>query len=231
MLQNFGQIFQCPLVNTTVTSYPLPVDKSSPMRILLISDTHLGASVDVSKAIDLYMKALVDVIKAERITHVCHLGDLVDGSLSNGTAVLGVVLQKMADLKIPVWAIGGNHDREFFNDLKIDKIPGVTPLRELAMTIESGSDKVFLAHDLANNYRVRDQFAYSFISWIKEGCKAYIKPTDWLVCGHAHTGLLSHASKLACVGQFSPEIGAFGYGVLNVNGSGIVLSVNYQVSK
>ena len=230
-MQSFGQIFDCPLVNTNVTTFPLPLDKSTPARILLISDTHLGAAMDVTSAIDLFIKTVTEVVKSENITHICHLGDLVDGSLPNGTTVLEMVLKRLASLKLPVWAIGGNHDREFFSDLRMDQDPYVKPLQELAMTIERGKDKMFLAHDLANNYRVRDQFAFSFFSWIKDGCKAHIKPADWLVCGHAHTGLVSHASKLACVGQFSPEINTFGYGVLDVKPDGIVLSVNYLVGK
>ena len=231
MNANFGQIFQCPLVNQTVTAFPMPIDKGREMRILLISDTHLGATGELKEGLAYYMSVLSELVKSEGITHICHLGDLVDGTLSNGSAVLAIVLKQMATLKIPVFAIGGNHDREFFAGLRMDKDPYVTPLSDLAILVEAGPDRVFLAHDLGNNYRVRDQFAFSFVSWIKNGCQKHIKPTDWLVTGHTHTGLISHASRVACVGQFSPPIDAYGYGLLEVKPTGIVINTKYMVGK
>lgn len=217
---NFGQVFQCTLVNDIVNPYVIPLSKT-PMRILLVSDTHLGATVDPNRAISMLYNELSELVKTEKVTMICHLGDLVDGTMIEGTKVLSNVLTKMTELKVPFYVIGGNHDRDFFTTLQWKKNQYVTPLKENAILFElpktnpkEEPQKIYLAHDLLNNYRVRDQFAFSFIAWIKDGCKKYIKPTDWLITGHTHTSLISYPTRIACVGQFSPEINVFGYAIL-----------------
>lgn len=230
MNQTFGQVFQCPLVNTTVSVYNIP-DVQAQMKILLISDTHIGATMDVEKATTLFIDCLREVISQEGITHICHLGDLVDGTLMDGKYVLPRVLKRLSEFELPVYAIGGNHDREFFAGMSWEGDAFVVPSKQLAMLVEYNGTKVYLAHDLANNYRVRDAFAYSFVSWIKDGCKKTIRPEDWLVTGHTHTGLLSHAARISCVGQFSPEIKSFGYGVLEVGPDGILISNKYMTGR
>ena len=228
---SFGQIFQCPLVNTTVTSFSLPIDTTKVSRILLLSDTHLGADRQLKQGLESYMAALQELCTAENPTHICHLGDLIDGTVPNGSAVLGIVLKRMSSLKIPTWAIGGNHDREFFASLKMEKDPYVTPLSHFAMCIDKSPERVFLAHDIGNNYRVRDQFAYSFVTWVKDGCSKQITPNDWLVIGHTHTGLVSPTSRVACVGQFSPPIGAFGYAILEIRPDGVSVNTKYMIGR
>lgn len=217
---DFGQVFQCQLVNSVVTPYIIPLKKEK-MRILLISDTHLGATMDPNRAISMLCNEISELCNTEQITMICHLGDLVDGTAIEGTKILNEVLTRITELKIPFYVLGGNHDRDFFTGLQWKKNPYVTPLKENAIVFElpktnpkEDPQKIFLAHDLLNNYRVRDQFAYSFIAWIKDGCKKYIKPTDWLITGHTHTSLISYPSRIACVGQFSPEINTFGYAIL-----------------
>lgn len=227
---DFGQMFKAPLVNTTVTTFQLPIG-SGPAKILLVSDTHLGGSerVPMAKAINDFIAALKDVVNAEGgITHICHLGDLVDGRIPNGHVQLKEVLGKMAEFNMPVYAIGGNHDREFFDDLSWPGDPNVTPIKELAMLIEYNGQKIYLAHDLANNYRVRD-LARSFNSWLKRGCK--LRPEDWLVTGHCHVGLICGSSKVSCVGQFSPEINQFGYSILELNPDGMMITNKHPMGK
>jgi hypothetical protein len=101
---------------------------------------------------------------------------------------------------------------------------------DLAIVIEppgkTPQDKVFITHDLGNNYRVRDHFVYSFLIWIKDAFKPLIKPTDWLVAGHCHTTFLSFESRVICIGQLSPEIKAFGYTVLEV-GDNVTFNLKY----
>lgn len=235
---NFGQVFQCPLVNTTVNAYKIPLSEST-KRILLVSDTHLGATIPAEQAITLFSNELSTIIKKEGITMICHLGDLVDGTFTEnmGTKVLNDVLTKVSELQIPFYVFGGNHDRDFFTPLKFPKNPFVTPLKENAVVFElpprgkEEPQKIFLAHDLLNNYRVRDQYAYSFVSWIKQGCKQYIKPTDWLLTGHTHTSLISYPSRLGCVGQFSPEINVFGYAVLEIDQRDVCISAKLLPNK
>lgn len=164
---------------------------------------------------------------------VCHLGDLVDGSLPQGEEVLELVLRQFMTLRVPVYCIGGNHDREFFSKVNWPSGSNVHISQALAMVISIPNGqkdplKIFLAHDLANNYRVRDQYAFAFISWIKDGCKNTIKPSDWLLTGHIHTTLISHSNKLGCVGQFSPENGVYACTILDL-GSEVAIRTHYLI--
>lgn len=227
MNPNFGTIFGVPLVYDRVTSYQYVPPSDRPMKAVLISDCHIGAQLQTDIAVKLFIDTLNALVSNEDPTVVFILGDLIDGTQSE--ALLKVVLTELEKLPVPVYAIGGNHDREFFSLINWPKNSNVKIFQELAIQItaqRAGKPdiKAFLAHDLLNNYRVRDPHAYFFVSWIKDGCKQYIKPDDWLITGHTHCGFLSNASRIACIGQFSPEIKAFGYATLQFN-QDLVLSI------
>lgn len=227
MLPSFGTIFSVPLVNDRVTYYEYVPPKNKSFKALLVSDCHLGAKLPIDVAINIFIDALSALINRENATVLFILGDVVDGT--QGADVLRRLISRLEKLRLPVYAIGGNHDREFFANIKVDRNSNVTIAHELSFMINirqanRPNIRVFMAHDLLNNYRVRDPHAYFFATWIKEGARNYIKPDDWLIIGHTHTGFLSHASRVACIGQFSPEIRVFGYGTLELD-EDLVVSV------
>jgi predicted phosphodiesterase len=234
---NFGQLFQCPLVNTSVNPTVISVDGGEPIKMLLLSDTHLGATgaANVNKCIDVFLTEVGIIKKQEGITHICHLGDLLDGTILD-IQPLKRALLGLAALGVPVYAIGGNHDRPLFAQLPKDMARNLYITTELAWLMDikprpgRRAQKIFLAHDLGNNYRVRDQCAWLFLMWIKDACKGSIRPTDWLVTGHCHCAFVSQDRRLACVGQFSPEISAYGYGILEIDTTVSVMT-KYVVSK
>jgi hypothetical protein len=51
---------------------------------------------------------------------------------------------------------------------------------------------------------------------MKTGFKKSIPQDDWLISGHCHYSFISRPCKVGCVGQFSPEIGAWGYMMITV---------------
>jgi len=214
---SFGTIFGVPLVNSEVTSYEYPIKYGSKIKVLLISDTHLGATVDPPAALTLFIDSLNNLVRNEKPNCIFILGDLVDGTQS--TSYLLSVLEKLTTISTPIYAMGGNHDREFFEEIQWPKGNNVTITNCLSFKLSMNQPgkrnlDIYLAHDLLNNYRVRDPHAYFFASWIKDACSSTIKPEDWLIIGHTHTGFVSHSSKIGCVGQFAPEIGVFGYSTI-----------------
>lgn len=180
-----------------------------------------------------------NIIKKENPAMIFHLGDLVNGTFPDGSKLLLDVLTKLDTLEIPIYFIPGNHDREYLNGLmpKWKQLKFITPLQNnsIQVSIPSGKDhpkqtNIFFAHDLNNNYRVRDQYALSFVNWIKGGSNL-IKPEDWLIIGHTHCQLISFASKAMCVGQFSPEINIFGYSIIDIDDSDFALCSKYLPGK
>lgn len=233
MNPSFGDIFGVPLVNDRVSSlkYVPPADQT--MKALLISDCHLGATcgqdpIRFNQSLQVFMDSVNALIEKEQPTVLFILGDLVDGTQNDTN--LKKILERLNSVSVPVYAFGGNHDREFFANLATWTSPPnvtITQALSIQISVELKGGKiinVFLAHDLLNNYRVRDPHAFFFVSWIKNGCRNYIKPDDWLITGHTHTGFISHAHRLGCIGQFSPEIRTFGYATLELDND-VVFSV------
>jgi predicted phosphodiesterase len=222
----FGEQFRCTPVLPYTPINPVVIPFSgSPMRVLLVSDSHIGASADAHQSIAQYLAVLSTLIQSERPTHLVHLGDMIHGplSLDVGAGLVSEVVTGLDLLRIPTWIIGGNHDREFVAAAAWPETEFVHRVTELAMVInlpgKNPPERVFLSHDMGNNYKVWDESTYSYLAWVKEAFKTWIKPTDWLVTGHCRTMFLSFDSRLGCVGQFAPEIKAYGYTMLEIGTS------------
>jgi predicted phosphodiesterase len=230
----FPNICQAPLITPTFKPRVIALPRAPPSRLLLLSDTHLGATGAIDAAIPQFVGELADLVAQERATQVFHLGDLIDGTIPGGALPLGDVLSRLASLRVPVTVIGGNHDREFCAQFASAPRP-VSVVQELAIQLSIPADgaeraqRVFLAHDLGNNYRVRDQLTFVYLHWIKSSYPKIIRDADWLVTGHCHMGFVSAASRLACVGQFSPEIHARTYAVLEVEKGKVELTVKQLI--
>jgi calcineurin-like phosphoesterase family protein len=143
---------------------------------------------------------LCGVIAAERVTHVVHLGDLVDCGLQSAESHLQQVLDELATLPVPIWLIGGNHGRNFFEFVGRREHPA----KQMVSVSSWRTTWVMIT-------------GFPFVHWIKEAVSPAIDPkVDWLVTGHCHIQFISTECKIACVGQFSPEINAYSYAVLEV---------------
>jgi predicted phosphodiesterase len=231
---SFGDIFGCEalLPPTPVQPFSFPITRDHPMRILLVSDSHIGAELPVRDSIPQYLKELTSLIELERITHLIHLGDVIQGDFDQyeGADYVSQVVTEMNKLSVPSWVIGGNHDRDYVRTAAWRNVSQVTRIDELAIFLDISEarppTRIFLSHDMGNNYRVRDPLAFSFISWIKDAFKTVIGPNDWYLTGHCHTTFCSLPSKLGCIGQFAPEIGAYAYTVLEI---GETVSINMRV--
>lgn len=82
-----------------------------PLRILCISDTHLGhLERDPVRAKDSYiaLKEILDIAKDKRVDIILHAGDMFDGSVNPEIAVRTIKMLKL--YHIPLVYIHGNHD-------------------------------------------------------------------------------------------------------------------------
>lgn len=222
MADIFGDI-----INSRVSVTKIPTIDVN-MKILVISDTHIGTEGNPSEAIPKFMASLREVIAKENPTHIFHLGDLISGyfEAKKGGEWVRTALTEMATLGLPVYAIGGNHDREYYKALEWpDKPSHMHPISlSNALLVETHTGKkLYFAHDLENNLRIRDQLVYPFLCWIKKACRATIKPNDWLLTGHVHTAMLSMSAKVGAVGQFAPSLRAYQYTIIEP-GTGAIMT-------
>jgi calcineurin-like phosphoesterase family protein len=206
-------------VKNTINPISIPFDRSKPSKFLLISETQLGMGSNTDKSVTQFITTLQRVIQTEKITHVVHLGDLVKIETSSPLQLLESVLTLLSQLPVPVWLLGGNNDREFLSQLTGgDRRGPVTIVKELAIVVDLPTgNRVWLTHDLGNNFRVRDQFAWSFGFWLKECASDLIKMDDWLLLGHCHGQFLSPESRIGNVGVFSPDSAVWTYTLLSID--------------
>ena len=218
----FGDLYQCPFVNITLTETPIPIIPK--MKILLISDTHLGSEIDFNLALEKFISELKNLVEVVKPTHIFHLGDLVDGTFTPtaGGFNLSTALNKLNELAIPIYVIGGNHDRLYASQVNFSNTQYITLSQKysLSLTIPPQSNsnkptKIYFAHDLGNNYKARYPASKPFVRWIKAGCR--ISKRDWLICGHTHESFLVKDECFSCIGQFSPECNNSCYGIIEID--------------
>ena len=213
----FQSFYDFPLANTSTTSTEICISMDDRYKFLLISDCHT-----YEKDLNVWFDELKKVVEKEKPTNIIILGDLIDGSVPNGVAAMGQALLLLKTFPFEVYVIGGNHDREFVSkiswpdDTNVHLIDTWSILFQLPQANVNHPLRIFLAHDLGNNYRVRDRIAFQFFEWIKGGSNG-IKNPDWLICGHAHTSIVSRDSKIVCIGQFSPMNNKKAYTLLSID--------------
>jgi predicted phosphodiesterase len=236
---NLQNLFNLPLRNASVRPVSIPVDRSLPMRVLVVSDTHIGRSdpSDPEPSKVQYLAELEDLVRFEHATHLLHLGDLVDNTAENGLVHLVDCLRRFEALGIPVYTIHGNHDLIFYCLVQWPESPTLHLTDESALLLDipaaPGKDdatRIFLAHDLENSFKIRDQFAFMFAFWMKEAFQETIKPDDWLLLGHTHTQCLSAECKVGCVGQYAPAENAWTYTVIDI-GEEVSIEMKHRLSK
>lgn len=221
LMQSFDFFSCCEIVNKIVTKTDILI--TNPMKILLISDTHLGAAKPINESQKLFFQCLIELISLERPTHIFHLGDLVNGCILKGEKILEEALRKFDKLNIPTYVIGGNHDRCYAECVRWKDTQNVHLVRNYALHLEIASKKndslpthYYFVHDLGNNYRIRGvSFGVNFANWIKTSSDI-IRPDDWMITGHIHTQFFDKKTKTSCIGQYSPEIHEFKYAVLTI---------------
>ena len=226
----FGELFQCPFVNTTLTETEIPFTGSD-MTILLISDTHLGSELDFDQSLVEFIKSLKSLIELVKPTHIIHLGDLVNGTFTNfsGGANFSCALSKMSEFGIPIYVIGGNHDRIYaaqsdFNNEFVTLSQNFSLSLTVPPSHPNGKPtKIYFAHDLGNNYKARAPYSIPFVRWIKAGCK--IPASQWLIAGHTHESFLLKRECFSCIGQYSPECNNFAYGILTIKNNQVKFEI------
>ena len=207
---DFGKIFGVPLVNNLVTFEEINIDINKPFKAILLSDCHLGC-INPTLSPKLFNESLNKLIEQEKPTKIFILGDLVDGTQSS--EFYQNILNLLKNFDINFYIIGGNHDRDFINNSLI--IPSNVFINNFnSFKLIYNKINIFLTHDLLNNYRVRDHYAFFFVLWLKNGCSNFISLDDWLITAHTHTGFLNNNYRIGSIGQFSPEIKVFSYSTL-----------------
>ncbi|KAH3744201.1 hypothetical protein Pelo_14406 [Pelomyxa schiedti] len=167
---------------------------------LIVADLHISPGAYHSEAEQ--QRALMDIpaiVQKHGVEQIIILGDLFQMVAYPGYPELYLdVIDKLVACNVPIIAIGGNHDRQWFDLYKNDWIARAHGLLsiysevmlELHNTCASeGVDpselqRAYLTHDGGNGQWITPKQRESFVMGLRS-CNG-IRPTDLLVCGHVH---------------------------------------------
>ena len=192
-----------------------PLDiKIENVKILLLSDFHIGKIYDINETIPLLFKEIERLIKFEFPDYIFLLGDLVDGNCPNIGETYVRILTNIIKLHKKTFIIGGNHDRQIVDIiLQKAKLPSSIVLSKERFFLLDTKPKLFIGHDWYYNQRVRDNITLSFMKNIRERTEI-MNDDDYMIIGHTHTQICDE-KKLSCsIGQFSIDENSYKYSII-----------------
>eukprot|EP00727_Mastigamoeba_balamuthi_P005063 m51a1_g14555 hypothetical protein (338) ;mRNA; r:1015689-1017515 len=204
-----------------------PAD-GGPWKALLVGDLHLGQTPGASYFTDAAqlraIEALPGIVRSQGVRQAFVLGDLFHSTASLDTQWSADRIARIVELlsPLPVYIIGGNHDRYWFSSCADKWRTAVGPtLRvfsgaELLLALRSSTGaRVLLTHDGGNNLRLLPGQVAPFVLGLK--IANGLERSEWLVTAHTHSAVLVDKWRCASVGSF----GANGeWGVIEELGSG-----------
>lgn len=212
---------RAPVLNTQEITLPNLPRETDGLRLLLVSDLHLGAHLGAS-----WLKPLVDSILAQKPDLIVVAGDLVDNDASR---VLPLV-PELARLRAPlgVWAVQGNHDVYGGPELsaQIMRDAGFTMLRDSSALAAPGL-RIAGVDDLGIRARIgnasgpteralaslnRGREACIFVSHTPESPeRAAQAGAGLMLSGHTHGGQIWPFNFLVAT-RFKTVAGAYRFG-------------------
>ena len=124
-------------------------------------------------------------------------------------------------LPVRVYIIGGNHDRGLLWEMKYNKQgSNVTVVYDLAMVLTHPNPppdtppRVFLAHDLKNNFLLKPEDGPFFVKNLKKEFKDMIHDEDYLLLGHTHQTIDNKDLRCGSVGAYSEDLHRQSYAIL-----------------
>ena len=194
-------------------SNPLDINIEN-IKILLLSDFHVGKIYDINETIPILFKEIERLVKFEFPDYIFLLGDLVDGNCPNSVETYIRILRNVLKFHRRTFIIGGNHDRQIVDAiLQRVQLPSSLYLSKERYILLETVPKIFLGHDWYYNMRVRDNVTLSFMRNIRNRTKA-MNESDYMVIGHTHTQICDEQKVSCSIGQFSVDDNSYKYSII-----------------
>lgn len=210
------------LINKVATAYHIPKNIVNGMRALIVSDAHFDKTLTLSRTLPKYIKSLSSIIIREKLNTVFVLGDLIQNDDDISLEKLNSIVTAFELLPVPVYIIGGNHERSLLWELKYNKQgSNVRIVYDLCICLEYPTHppprtppRVFLAHDLKNNFQLQPEDGEEFVAALKKGFVDLIHHEDYLIVGHTHKTINNEEDRYASVGAYSEDLHRTSYAML-----------------
>jgi DNA repair exonuclease SbcCD nuclease subunit len=218
------------LKNSTATVFELNPAIFTRKLGLVITDHHLGLWGRAEEDIPLFLTELNALVTAVKPDYILMLGDTIH--YGNPAPPFVTLIDGFAQLNVPIFILGGNHDRRVLAQLE-SAHQSVTIVRDLAIGITAAEDRdewrrIVFAHDLLNDMKVNPQDVGIWVWWMKDVFHEICPPDDLLFWGHAHQIIWNADRKCCSLGRFAPTLRSYHWALIRENGG---LSVQFVNSK
>lgn len=219
-------------VTNTLKTDIIPLDlKLNNSKILLISDFHLGKKGNIEQDIKDMLEEMKRLFVIEKPDYIFILGDMIDGVCPTPAYSYYSLVKNLQYMYKYFNIIGGNHDRHLAEAIKANaNFSKFINIITDPYIILPTKPKIYLAHDLLHNLRVRDSVVYNYVDHLRSLIKQ-IEPDDYFLIGHAHTQISTHNDKTFCIGQFSTVFNRTEYTTIITRNSKPFISLNKLPNK
>lgn len=202
------------LVCTNCTMSLIPLDPSSQMRAVVISDTHLGKYYPAESTIQKLFNFVTKIVKENNANYVFWLGDIFDTKARKEIEVGQKFIDTFSTFQVPIHFISGNHDRFLYKKLNVHGSINYCPSKIMKIISPITKQALFFGHDLGNAYKLSNIEVPSFIWSNKIAQKKMIKLENWFIIGHTHFLYMNKAKRIASLAPFSVDMNNFCYGLV-----------------
>jgi predicted phosphodiesterase len=210
------------LRNTEATVHEIPPSLTTGKLGLILSDQHFGRHSRGLGDLDPFLQEFRLLFSHIKPDYLLLLGDTLDWYCENPPAALQTLLENLEQFEIPVFLIGGNHDRSYIEAYTREHRQVTIVKQDLALGITTAGtngpwNRIVFAHDLKNDFQVDPPDAGIFVWWMKEVFQAIVRPQELFFIGHTHQDIWDKKHRCGCVGRFAPAGGEFKWAVVTEN--------------
>ncbi|KAK8872033.1 hypothetical protein M9Y10_007790 [Tritrichomonas musculus] len=213
------------LKTNTATFYDVPNKLKSNFIGLIISDQHFGRYNEMSSSLNAFKTKLEEKLKETHATCLFMLGDTFDYYLDNYKESVVSVFQYLETLTIPVFLLGGNHDKERLLKINYNFNKNLKFVKETFIHLQHPNPNgenftgILMGHDLGNDFQVDPDDAPIYVKWMKDVFDRYFSPGEMMLLGHTHQNIFLNECNAYSIKQFSPEFDSFAYAIIKDEGN------------
>lgn len=208
------------LKTNTATIYSIPNELTQNFLGLVITDQHLGKFISFNSGFPKFKSKLDSLLSQTKATCLFMLGDTIDYRCRDYSSAFNTVFNYLETLQIPVFLLGGNHDKERIQKLhyKFDK--NLKFIEDTFIRVSHPSPNgekysaIIMGHDLGNNFQVDPCDAPTYVKWMGDVFNKYFKPSEMMLLGHTHQNISIPENESYSIMQFSPDFRSFQYAII-----------------
>lgn len=204
----------------TATIYDIPSTIANNICGVVITDQHFGRYMQFKKSFPVFKSKLEALLDKTHATCLFMLGDTIDYHSRNWEESTKEVFNYLENLKIPVFLIGGNHDKERLLSLNYDFSKNLIFVNDTFIRVKHSNyngenySGILMGHDLGNDFQVDPPDAPIYVKWMRDVFTKYFNKGEMMLLGHTHQNISICQSESYSIKQFSPDFQSYQYALI-----------------